>query len=283
MKKSYYSLLSFALMFIVTSVTVNQKEPQPLFEKIVWVELDVLSKDSVLFTPSSKAWKEMWQMIDPYFSIDGTPIMNYEKYKFSFENRKDNLFTILHPMILDGSLQIYSPYDPQSYGSGIKDDGELRYPLKGKVASETFVTSEPLRNELVYYFGMFGPQSDFPLVDEYGEEMIKIDSISGDYFYVYPPRDFMWYEDEDIVKYKLRVSVLYNKNGIEKKRIIKSIAPIVYQTDGMTGEKTGEKELFWLDFEEITPILKKAYYFDETGKPVSYLKYIQQKVVTSVI
>lgn len=278
MKKIYYSLFTVALMFIVTSATISKKEPKPLFEKIVWLELDVLTEDSVLFKPYSKAWKEMWQMIDPYFSIDGTPIINYEKYKFSFENRKDNLFTILHPMIMDGSLQLYSPFDP-SFGMGTKDDGELRYPLNGKVEGEMFVTSEAFRETGCYYLGRFGPQADIPLVNEYGEEIIKVDSITGEFSYVYPPRDYIWHKDEDIIKYKIRVSVLYNKNGIEKKRIIKSIVPIVYLIDGMTGEITGEKELFWLDFEEITPHLKKAYYFDETGKPVSYLKYIQQKVV----
>jgi len=281
MRKIHYSLLSLTLMFIITSSTIKQKESQRSFEKTIWIELDVLTKDSVLFKPYSKAWKEMWQMIDPNISFYGTPAMNYEKYKFSFENRKDNLFTILHPMIIDGSIQLYCPYDPVSFGFNTKDDGEMRYPLKGK--DETFLTSETLRDELSYYLGMFGPQSDIPMTDEYGEPMFKLDSTTGDQMYVYPPRDYMWHEDKDIVKYKLRVNVFYDKNGIEKKRIIKSIAPVVNQIDGMTGEKTGEKELFWLDFEELNPILKKAYYFDETGKPVSYLKHIEQKVLNSTI
>ena len=58
MKKIHYSLLSLSLMFIVTSSTIKQKESQGSFEKIVWIEIDG-KKDSVLFMPYSKAWKEM--------------------------------------------------------------------------------------------------------------------------------------------------------------------------------------------------------------------------------
>lgn len=277
MKKIYYSLFSLMMMFIVTSLTIQQNETPRSFEKIVWVELDYKS-DSVLFTPYSKAWKEMWQMIDPDISFNGTPAMNIEKYKFSFTDRKDNLYTIIHPKIIDGSLQLYSPYDPISFGMGTKDEGELRFPVKGKNGSETFLTSEELRNELCYYIGNYGAMPDIPLVDEYGEPVTKLDSVSGILMYVYPPRDYMWYEDNDIIKYKLRVSISYNSKGIEKKRTIKAIAPVVNEIDEMTGEIMGERELFWLNYDELTPTLKEAYYFDASGKPVTYLKHIEQRV-----
>ena len=277
MKKIYYYILSLILLFVVTSTTTKQAKGPSTFEKIVWVELD-FDNDSVLFSPYSKAWKEMWQIIDPDISVNGTPAMNYEKYKFSFTNRKDNLYTTIHPKIIDGSIQLYSPYDPISFGMGTKDDGELRFPIKGKSSSETFFNSEELRNELCYYIGNFGAMSEIPLVDEYGEPVTKLDSASGLLMYVYPPRDFMWFEDNDIIKYKLRISISYNKKGIEKKRTIKAIAPVINEIDEMTGEIMGEREIFWLNYDELTPTLKEVYYFDVLGKPVTFLKHIQQRV-----
>lgn len=280
MKSFHFALFSLALLFIVTSSTIQQKETPRLFEKTVWLEVDI-ENDSVLFRPYSKAWEEMWFFSDRNIFFESTPVMNYEKYKFSFNNRKDNLYTILHPKIIDGSLQLYSPYDPQTFGLGSPDDGEMRFPLKGTNANETFLTSDSLRNVLAYYLGRFGPQPDIPLIDEYGEPLIETDSVSGIQMYIYPHRDFMWYDDQSIIKYKLRVRISYNKKGIEKKRTIESIAPIVHQFSH--GQFEGEKELFWLDFNELTPILKDAYYFDATGKPVSYLKHFERKVLNTAI
>lgn len=281
MKNIHFYIVSLTFLFLATSAIVNQKQTAGLFEKTIWVELDASGKDSVLFKPYSKAWKEMWGMIDPDINFEETPVMNYNRYKIAFENRADNLFTTLHPMIVSGSIQLYSPYPPESFGRGVRDDGELRYPIKGEHENETFLTSQALRNQFAYYLGIYGPLSDLPLIDEYGDPIIITDSISGIDMYVYPPRDFMWYDDADLIKYKLRVSIFYDKKGVEKKRIIKSIAPVVYKI--YDGQIEGEKELFWLNFNDLTTVLKNAYYFDESGKPVSYLKHIQQKVLNTAI
>ncbi len=281
MKKIHFYLGSLLLLFLATSAIDKQKEPAGLFEKIIWVELDASGQDSVLFKPYSKAWQEMWRILDPTIHFEETPVMNYESYKRAFENRSDNLFTTLHPLIVGGSIQLYSPYQPESFGLGALDDGELRYPVKGEHANKTFLTSDEMRNKFAYYLGMFGAQADYPLVDEFGEPMMVLDTISGMQMYVYPPRDYMWYEDADLIKYKLRVSVFYDKKGVEKKRIIRSIAPVVNEI--RDGQIEGEKVLFWLNFNDLSDILKKSYYFDETGKPVTYLKHIQQKVVNSVL
>jgi hypothetical protein len=273
MKKIHYSILALFVMFLITSNTVKKVESQRLFEKIVFIEVSV-SEDSVLFQPLSKAWDKQWHLSSD-ISIYGSPVMNYDKYKFSFNNRIDNLWTILHPLIIDGTIQSYYPYDPENYGLGIGDEGELLYPIMDHTENETFLTSEKARENLCEVLGLFGPISDVPLVDEWGDNII-VDLEDGSQSFKYDSPDFIWYKDKDIIKYKLRVSILFNKNGKEKKRIIKSICPVVNRMADIG--IVGEKELVWLDFDELEPYLKKAYYFDENWKPEFYLNYFLQKI-----
>lgn len=258
---------------------IKKNESKRLFEKIIFIEVSY-NEDSVLFKPLSKAWGEHWKLSSD-LSVNGSSLMNSDQYKFSFNERTDNLWTILHPMIIDGTIHSYYPYNPLTFGLGNWDGWELRYPVMGQDENGTFWTSEKTRENLCYLLGRFGPQSDIPLVTQYGEDSTRV-LPDGSQVYSYPAPDFYWYKDKDIVKYRLRVSILLNKNGKEKKRIIKSIAPVVNQI-AETGEISGERELVWLDFEELEPSLKKAYYFDENWKSVSYLNYFLQKVKNATI
>lgn len=275
MKPILYTLCGISIFLILTSSTSYKAKTPLKFEKIAWVELN-FQNDSMLFIPHSMAWNESWQNIDCEMYIFGSSVMNYTRYKSAFQNRKDNLYTLLHPQIINGSLAIYSPYDPNSFF--VSDHGEMRYPLKAKNSTETFLSSDNVRAIYAYHLGMFGPQSDYPMVDEYGDPLILTDSISGIQMFKYPPRDYLWYSDKDITKYRIRIKILYNKNGIEKKRSIESIAPIVSTSDG--DQIIGEKELFWLDFnKDLVTMLKTTYYFDTAGKPRTYLEHIKQKVM----
>ncbi len=274
MRKTHYSFLVLFVIFFTTSSTIKPYESKRLFEKIVFVELNS-DEDSVLFKPFSKAWGEHWDLSSD-ISINGTSLMNYDKYTFSFNNRNDNLWTILHPKIIDGRIKSYYPYNPELFGFGPFDEGELRFPVMDQDENETFLTSESVRKELCYLLGMFGPMSDVPLVDEWGD-YITLDLPDGTQSYKYPSPDYHWYEDSDITKYKLRVSVLYNKKGKEKKRIVQAICPVVNRVNE-SGEVNGEKELVWLNFEELEPTLKETYYFDKDNKSKSYLDYFLQKV-----
>lgn len=261
-------------MFIISSAANNSSESATLYEKIVFIELD-FKQDSVLFTPLSKAWSERWTN-NADLKVDGSGLMNYDKYQFSFKERKDNLWTILHPMIINGTIQSYYPFDPESYGMGPKDEGELRFPILDLASKETFVNSDKVRENVSYLLGKYGPMSDFPLSTQFGEDSVII-TEDGSINNVYAPRDYFWYKDEDIVKYKVRVRILLNKNGVEKKRIIEAICPVVSQINE-NYEISGEEELLWLKFEDIEPILKKAYFLDENWKPQLYLNYLLQKV-----
>ena len=274
MKKTHFLFIAFAVLFIATTAAINPTESTSSYEKVVIVELDI-DQDSVLFKPNSKAWSEQWTY-NADVTLDGSELMNYDKYKFSFKDRKDNLWTILHPMIIDGTIQSYLPSDPDAFGFGPKDDGELRFPILDKAAQETFVNSAEIREIYAFALGSFGPMSDFPLSTEFGEDSIII-SEDGMVNYVYAPREYWWHTDEDIIQYKVRVRILLNKKGIEKKRIIESICPVVHQRNEAY-EIVGEKELLWFDFKELEPVLKEAYFFQENWKPKSYLTYILEKV-----
>lgn len=280
MKKYHYSFLSLFALLLITSATVKTNESKRLFEKTIFVEVS-FNKDSVLFKPLSRAWGEHWNILSADSNIYGSSLMNSDKYKLSFNDRTDNLWTVLHPMIINGTIQTYCPYNPETFGLGLWDDGELKYPLMDLEKNETFLTSEKARKNLCYLLGRFGPQSDVPLVTQFGDDSVTI-LPDGTTSFVYRAPKYYWYKDKDIVKYKLRVSILLNKNGKEKKRVIKSISPVVNQLS-KTGEITGERELIWLKFEELEPFLKKAHYFDEDWKSVSYLKYFLQKVKNAPI
>lgn len=262
-------------MFFITSSTLETSESKRFYEKTVFVELD-FKKDSVLFLPYSKAWNTNWNLSSDLLS-GGSSLMNYDKYKSAFENRMDNLWTVLHPMIIENTVTSYYPYDPESYGlSGVFDEGEMRYPITNQEENETFLTSEKVRDGLSYLLGRYGPEQDFPLLDDYGDALIII-LADGTEAFAYPPRDYQWYKDSDIVKYKLRVSILVNKKGKEIKRIIRSISPVTYIIDDEY-EIEGEKDMIWLDFEELKPHLKEVYYLDGNDKPIFYLDHILEKV-----
>ena len=280
MKKYHYSFLSLFALFLITSATVKTNESKRLFEKTIFVEVS-FNEDSVLFKPLSKAWGEYWNILSADLSIQGSSVMNSDKYKRSFDNHTENLWTVLHPMIINGTIQTYCPYNPETYGLGLWDDGELKYPLMDQEKNETFLTSEDAREKLCYLLGRFGPQSDVPLVTQFGDDSVTV-LPDGTTSFIYRAPKYYWYKDKDIVKYKLRVSILFNKNGKEKKRVIKSISPVVNELSE-TGAITGERELIWLNFEELKPSLKEAYYFDEDLKSVSYLTYFLEKVKNAPI
>lgn len=275
MKRITILFLSFATLLLITSASISrQSSKKHAFEKIVFLELTV-DQDSMLFKPYSKAWKENWTL-DPDVFCNGSGVMNYERYKFSFKDRTDNLWTLLHPFIIDGTIHSYYSSDPEWYTVGSSDEGELRYPVMDKERTKTFVSSEDVRNNLSFSLGLLGPVSDFPLVDEYGENIIITDS-NGVQSFKYPDPDFYWYDDKAIVKYKLRVRIEVNKKGKEKKRVLEAFCPVVYQFSD-NGSILGERDLLWFDAEELKPILKEAYFLEPNWKPVSYWNYITEKV-----
>jgi hypothetical protein len=270
------AILSFGLiaLMLITSASPNTEQSKKGFEKIVFLEL-TSDQDSALFQPYSKAWNERWQWSSDV-KLGASEMMNVKKYQAAFKDRTDNLWTILHPLVIEGKVHVYYPYAPNTYGMGPMDDGELRFPVMDKERSETFLTSEKLRDELCYFLGKIGPMSDFPLVDEYGDPL-TVENPDGTIEYMYPPPEYFWYDDKEIVKYKLRVRIEVNKKGKEKKRVIEAFCPVVNRLNEM-GEVVGEYDLLWFEFDELKSTLKENYFLDEKWKPISYRDYMLKKV-----
>ncbi len=272
MKKMNFTLISLAILFSTSSLILSQKKTSRSFEKSIVLEI-ACNTDSSLFAPYSNAWLESWIYSGTVVESSGTILLDKDKYLAAFTKRNENLWTLLHPQIIQGKLTIYSPYDPGSFT--VFDNGELRYPIKGNGPNDNFLNASVMRDQLCYYLGRFGPQPSFPIVNMNGEDSV-LTFPDGSISFVYPPRDYLWYQDKEIVKYKVRIRVIVNEQGKETKRTIQSIAPVVAEQEN--GEINNGRELFWLDYNEVKPLLKTGYFFDKQGKPVTYLKYIEGQV-----
>lgn len=272
MKKIYYITICLLAFYTISSLNVQEKQTTRLFEKTCFVEIDS-QKDSVLFKPYSNAWKQSWSYGDSVLTSNRSMLMSLSYYQAAFANRNDNLWTLLHPKIIHGALTVFSSYDP--YAFQVRDEGQLRFPIKGTNPNDNFITSPDLRDYLSYYLGRLGPQSDFPMSNIYGSDSTIINP-DGTESFVYPAADYLWFSDYEIIKYKVRVSMWVDKNGKLKKYSIKSIAPVV--PNAVEGRGDGEHELFWLDYSQVKPFLNEGYFFDSHGKPVTYLSYIEKQV-----
>lgn len=211
--------------------------------------------------------KRVWQYIDLrekinhplYYPMDEiTPYGTWRK-----NNRRYSLWTIFRIHILEGDLRVFSPYDPLSFGLGVKDGDQFKYPITPN-PGENFYTDSLFRDELVWYLGYLGESSDIPIVDEFGEPIVIYEN--GNPSFVYPPRDTVWYTSKDIIQYRLKEDWFFDKERSVLDVRIVGIAPVVYNYDiGPNGERqiSGMKELFWLYFPHCRYILNNYFCYNE--------------------
>ncbi|MCH2235927.1 MAG: hypothetical protein MK078_16925, partial [Crocinitomicaceae bacterium] len=158
----------------------------------------------------------------------------------------------------------------------------LKHPVFDLSDRMNFSNSFEIRKEVFELFGTYGPESYFPLVNIYGEDSVA--KTEDGWVTIYPPRDVFWYADFDIIKYRILEDVVINKSEKEKKRVIKAIAPVVYDRDYQTGDIVGDKVLFWMNFEDLKPILAENFYIDQTsGKVTSYLDYFSKRMFKAIV
>lgn len=212
--------------------------------------------------------KRVWQYIDLRQKINHTlyyPLDELTAYGTWRKNDlRYSLWTILRMHILNGDLRVFSPYDPLSFGLGEKDGDQFKYPVD-PAPGENYYSDANFRDEILWYLGYLGEQSDIPIVNEYGEPVIV--SENGIDSYLYPPRDTVWYMSKDIVQYRLKEDWFFDKERSVLDVRIMGIAPVVYNVEiGPNGDKqiTGMKELFWIYFPHARYILNN--YFCYNGK-----------------
>jgi gliding motility associated protien GldN len=211
--------------------------------------------------------KRAWEYIDLrekinhplYYPMDeitanGAWIRNAERW---------SLWTVIRNHVLNGDLRLFSPYSMNNL-FGERDGDQLKYPIDPQPGMN-FYTDSAYREQLVFFFGSLGAQSDIPLTDEFGEPQVRMGK-DGFEEYVYPPRDTTWFTSKDIVQYRLKEDWFFDKErSVMDVRII-AIAPVILDkelaADG-TSSIRGTKELFWLYFPHCRFIFNNYFTYND--------------------
>jgi gliding motility associated protien GldN len=211
--------------------------------------------------------KRAWEYIDLrekinhslYYPLDeitanGAWIRNADRW---------SLWTVIRNHVLNGDLRLFSPYSMNNL-FGERDGDQLKYPIDPQPGMN-FYTDSAYREQLVFFFGQLGSQSDIPLTDEFGEPMVRMGK-DGFEEYVYPPRDTTWFTSKDIVQYRIKEDWFFDKErSVLDVRII-AIAPVVLDkelaADGTTSIR-GTKELFWLYFPHCRFIFNNYFSYND--------------------
>lgn len=278
MKKFFLSIL--CIVTILTSTAALGKSFENLNTSPT-VPL-VKSKTTFFIQKKKKNWsKDVWSIIEfdqkintPIFypHNDKMPGYDYGKQDIKselFETQKEsihwNLWTIIMCNFFKGDLNFHAPFDPEWQNN--RDDGFLIYPISpldlDLSAEATFETDQAYR-EVIQYMGLIGQIYNDPYAVPLlswlypDEDSVILNEKTGYYESVYPPSDFIWYEDKDIVSYRIKEKWILDENGNVLDKKIKAIAPTIIQKDN-SGNALGKRELFWIDYKQLAPIL--APYF----------------------
>jgi gliding motility associated protien GldN len=217
--------------------------------------------------------------------IDLREKMNYplkyplDKISFSGEWVKNSsrwsLWTIMRNYIIEGDLVMYEVENPNALGTFNGD--QFTYPIRPTIAGGYYRNDPGLRDKMLRYFGSLGDvKADengvpIPLTGADGQDSIGLDGNT-----VYPPRDTLWIDGDDVVAYDLKEDWFFDKErSVLDVRII-GIAPVVNWTTGREkvvtyniesnswSDKVGEvAPLYWLYFPQLRPLLAKYYVYNE--------------------
>ncbi len=211
--------------------------------------------------------KRVWEYIDLREKINHNlyyPEDEITPYAWVRNARRWSLWTIIRQHVMEADLRVFSPYNPLSYGLGVKDGYQLKYPVDPQPGLNYF-TDSIFRDEMLYYIGKLGPQSDIAVTDEYGAEVIDT-MPDGTMEYRYPPRDTMYFNSSDIVQYRMKEDWFFDKErSVLDVRII-ALAPVVYKTEeDANGLKSisGMEELFWLYFPHCRFVFNNYFVFND--------------------
>lgn len=174
-----------------------------------------------------------------------------------------SLWTVIRNHIITGDLRVFSPYNPNNV-FGEWDGDQLKYPIDPQQGLN-YQTDSLYRNELLYYMGKLGSQSDVPEVDQFGEQII-ITLPDGTQTFKYPPADTIWFNSKDIIQYRMKEDWFFDKErSVLDVRII-AIAPVVYLTEKDANgveSVSGTRELFWLYFPHCRFVFNNYFVYND--------------------
>ena len=176
-----------------------------------------------------------------------------------------SLWTVIRTHIMKGDLRVFSPYNPLNQ-FGEWDGYQLKYPVDPEPGL-TYDTDSIYREEMVYFLGKLGPQSDVAEVDDDGYEII-LTLPDGSSTFKYPAPDTMWYTSKDIVQYRIKEDWFFDKERSVLDVRILALAPVVYEvTEDSQGEKSisGMRELFWLYFPHCRFVFNNYFVYNESN------------------
>lgn len=211
--------------------------------------------------------KRIWRAIDMREKINQPmyyPLDEVTSLEWITNASRWSLWTIIRKHVMNGDLRVFSPYNPRSYGLGAVDGDQLKYPVD-PVPGENYYTDANFRSDILYYLGRLGPESDIPIVNEYGDPLVEMDE-NGNETFVYEDPDTIWYESKDIVEYRLKEDWFFDKQRGEMDVRIIAIAPVVYDIElDIDGNEQilGKKELFWLYFPHCRYVFNNYFTYNE--------------------
>lgn len=238
----------------------------------VYIQEHIPTKRMIPYTNVREAdaiWsRRVWEYIDLREKINQTmyyPLDKIEPYAWVRNATRWSLWTIIRQHVMNGDLRVFSPYNPVSYGLGVWDGDQLKYPMDPQPGMN-FYTDSAFRADMTYYLGTLGPVSDIPHVDEYGENIIITDPATGMQSFEYDDPDTLWYNSSDIVQYRMKEDWFLDKQrSVLDVRII-ALAPVRYKKDvDANGNVTigGLQEMFWLYFPHCRFVFNNYFVYNE--------------------
>ena len=174
-----------------------------------------------------------------------------------------SLWTVIRQHVLSGDLRVFSPYNPNNQ-FGEWDGYQLKYPVDPEPGLN-YYTDSAYREDMIYFLGFLGPQSDIPLTDQYGDPIV-ITLPDGTQEMQYTPRDTVWYTSKDIIQYRIKEDWFFDKERSVLDVRILAIAPVVYDmvldANG-NASISGTKELFWLYFPHCRFVLNNYFVYND--------------------